>query len=53
MQYKNKFQNLIGRAGNVINKCEIYEIINNRFEDDNFPGYKNISCIMEKIKYSS
>ena len=50
IQYKNKSQNLIRRAESVINKCEVYEIINDTFEDDDFPGYENVNISWEKLK---
>jgi hypothetical protein len=42
IKFKNKSQNLIRKAQNVIDECEIFEIISDTFEDDGFPGYENV-----------
>jgi len=50
IKYKNKSQNLIRRAESVINNCEVFEIIEDIFEDDNFPGYENIDLSWSGLK---
>lgn len=50
IKFKNKSQNLIRKAISVIDECEIYEIINDTFEDDFFPGYDNIDLSWSELK---
>ena len=49
VRYKNRSQNMIRKAENVINECEVFEIINDTFEDDSFPGYENISLSWQEL----
>ena len=50
VRFKNKSQNLVRKAESVINECEIYEIISDTFEDDNFPGYENVDLSWRELK---
>lgn len=50
IQFKNKSQNLIRKAESVIGECEVYELISDTFENDNFPGYDNVNLSWEKLK---
>lgn len=50
IKYKNKSQNMIRKAETVIDDCEIYEIINDRYEDDMFPGYENVNLTWKQLK---
>lgn len=42
IKFKNKSQNMIRKASSVMNECEVYEIIDETFDDDVFPGYENV-----------
>jgi hypothetical protein len=50
IKFKNKSQNMIRRAESVINECEVYEIIDDTFDDDNFPGYENVDLSWFDLK---
>ena len=50
VKYKNKSQNMVRKAESVIFECEIYEIIPDTFEDDNFPGYENVDISWSELK---
>lgn len=50
IKYKNKSQNLIRKAESVINECEVFEIINDTFQDDKFPGYDNVNLSWSELK---
>jgi hypothetical protein len=49
VRYKNKSQNMIRKAESVINDCEVFEIINDTYEDDGFPGYDNINLSWHEL----
>lgn len=51
IRYKNKSQNLVRKAESVLDDCEVYEIISETFEDDNFPGYDSVDVTWNKLKY--
>lgn len=50
VKYKNKSQNMIRRAGSVIDECEVFEIINDTYEDDEFPGYENVLLSWDELR---
>ncbi|SFI42147.1 GIY-YIG catalytic domain-containing protein [Tindallia magadiensis] len=50
VKYKNKSQNMIRRAESVINECEVFEISNDTFDVDVFPGYENIDLSWHELK---
>lgn len=50
IKYKNKSQNLIRYANSVINECEVFEILNDTFDDDGFPGYDNVDLSWHDLK---
>lgn len=50
IKFKNKSQNLIRNANSVINECEVFEIIDNTYDDDGFPGYDNVDLSWEDLK---
>lgn len=50
IKYKNKSQNMVRNACSVIDECEVYEIINDTFEDDEFPGYENVNLSWHELK---
>lgn len=49
IRYKNKSQNMVKNAESVIGDCEVYEIISDTFEDDNFPGYENVDLSWQDL----
>lgn len=50
IKYKNNSQNMIRKAESVINECEVFEIISDTFEDDEFPGYENIDLSWHELE---
>ena len=50
IRYKNNYQQMIRNARTVIDDCEIFEIIDDTFDDDNFPGYENIDLSWHDLK---
>lgn len=50
IKYKNKSQNMVRKAISVLNECEVYEIIDDTFDDDNFPGYENVDLSWFDLK---
>jgi hypothetical protein len=50
IKYKNKSQNLVRRAESVMNYCEVFEIIDNTYDDNNFPGYENVNLSWFELK---
>lgn len=50
IKYKNQSQNLIRNATSVIHDCEVYEIIDDTFDDDGFPGYENVDLAWGDLK---
>jgi len=52
IRYENNSQNLIRKAASVLHKCELVQILEDKFDDDIFPGYENV-CIqwhqLEKV----
>lgn len=50
VKYKNTSQNLIRKAESVINDCEVFEIIDDTFDDDGFPGYDNVDLSWKDLK---
>lgn len=48
--YSNKSQNLIRKAGSVIDECKVLEIIDDIFEGDIFPGYENVNLSWNELK---
>lgn len=49
IQYKNKSQNMIRLADSVIDECVIYQIIDDTFDDDLFPGYENVDLSWQDL----
>lgn len=47
VEYHNKSQNLIRNAAGMIDECIVYQIIEDKYEDEEFPGYENISISWE------
>lgn len=50
IQYKNKSQNLIRKAESVIDECIVYQIIEDTFDDDLFPGYENVDVSWYELR---
>ena len=50
VKFSNKSQNLIRKAESVMDKCEVFEIIDGPFDDDGFPGYENIHLSWHELK---
>jgi len=50
IKYHNKSQNLIRLAKNLIEELEIIEILPEKFNDDNFPGYENVNLSFYDLK---
>jgi len=43
VNYKNKSQNLVRNADSMLNECIVDKIIEDRYGDEEFPGYENIN----------
>lgn len=43
VSYKNKAQTLIRRADSMLEECSIYKILEDKYEDEEFPGYENVN----------
>ncbi len=50
IRYKNKGQQMVRMAEGLINEFEIYEIIDETFDDDVFPGYENVDLSWYELK---
>jgi len=50
IHYHNKCQRLIRKAEKLIDELEVSEILPERFNDDDFPGYENINLSWEDMK---
>lgn len=43
VEYKNKGQNLVRRASSVIHECNVAQILEQKYDDDQFPGYDEVN----------
>jgi len=43
VEYKNTSQNLVRLASSVLSECKVSQILEAKFEDDEFPGYDRIN----------
>lgn len=50
IHYKNKAQNLVRKADSVISDCHVSHILEETYEDDNFPGYENVNISWNNLK---
>lgn len=50
VKYKNTTQALIRKAENIIDQCEIYQILPDVFDNDIFPGYENVNVSWDELK---
>ncbi|WP_286819697.1 GIY-YIG nuclease family protein [Desulfobacter sp. UBA2225] len=49
IRYKNRGQNLIRKAESVIHECKVAQILEDRYQDNIFPGYENINISWLKL----
>lgn len=50
VKFSNKAQNMIRNAESVMRDCVVSKIIDDTFDDDNFPGYENINLSWYELK---
>lgn len=50
VEYHNKVQNLIRNANTIIDDCNVSQIIEDKFEDEEFPGYENVNISWTAMK---
>lgn len=50
VEYKNKAQNLIRKASNMLDDCTVFQIVESKYEDEQFPGYENVNISWEAMK---
>lgn len=43
VEYKNKAQTLIRKASGMISDCNVTQIIEDKYEDEEFPGYEKVN----------
>lgn len=49
VRYHNKSQNLVRLAKNLIDKLEVIEILPEKFNNDDFPGYENVDLSFDDL----
>ena len=47
VEYNNKAQKLIRWASGMIDECNVAQIIEDKYEDEEFPGYENVNISWE------
>jgi hypothetical protein len=50
IRFKNDSQNLVRLASTVMQKCEVSQILDDSFDNDLFPGYKNVNLSWSDLK---
>ena len=50
VEYKNKSQNLVRLASSVLSECEVSQILEVKFDDDEFPGYDRVNLSWKSLK---
>ncbi len=50
IQYKNKSQNLVRKASSVVNQCVVSHVLEDKFEDDTFPGYDDVNITWRRLQ---
>ncbi len=50
VKYHNISQNLVRKAKGLIEELEVFEILPEKFNDDNFPGYENVNLSFDDLK---
>lgn len=52
VEYKNKAQTLIRKASGMLNDCTVAQIIEDKYEDEEFPGYEKVNiswAVMNRV----
>ena len=47
VEYKNKAQTLIRKASGMLDDCTVAQIIEDKYEDEEFPGYEKVNITWE------
>ena len=50
IEFKNKSQNMIRKATNVIEECKVLQILEDTFDNDIFPGYENVNISWKELE---
>ena len=50
IEFKNKSQNMIRKATNVIEECKVLQILEDTFDNDIFPGYENVNISWNELE---
>ena len=50
IKFKNDGQNMIRKASSVIDRCEVFQILPGKFDDDIFPGYDKVNVSWNELK---
>jgi len=50
VKYHNRSQNFVRKAKGLIEDLEVLEILPEKFNDDNFPGYENVNLSFDDLK---
>jgi hypothetical protein len=50
IEYKNTAQNLVRKADSVLSECKIFQILEDTFDNDVFPGYENVNLSWHDLK---
>ena len=50
VEFKNKSQNLVRRASSVMEECYVAQVLENKYEDDEFPGYDEVNLSWYSLK---
>ena len=49
VEYNNKSQNLVRLASKVLHECNVAQILEQKYEDDEFPGYDEINLSWDSL----
>jgi hypothetical protein len=50
VEYENKAQKLIRKASGMLDECKVAQIIEGKYEDEEFPGYDKVNISWEVMK---
>lgn len=50
IRFKNKSQAMIRKAESVIDECEVSQILDDKFDNDIFPGYEKVNVSWNELK---
>lgn len=50
IEFNNNSQNLIRKANTVIDRCKVIQILEDKFDNDIFPGYENVRLTWFDLK---